>query len=179
MQKKKIPVKEKKKIPVVESEPKRKLERNRVLSAQELEVLDSVQKALDLIYTPKEPDVVLQSYLDSYGSLADASDRVLETNLAVFISWQNFYGAELKKIETIKTVAEEQSKRFYSMAVGSLEGTITERKQLAFSDELYLKSVDVLNEIKSKYGSIEYMFNTCDRSYKGVSRIVRIREKER
>jgi hypothetical protein len=149
---------------------------NKLKEYESLRDVKEVKMAIASLPNINEPEYDISEYLNNVINLADASDRDLGKHLALFTSWQNYYNVKLKEAEIIKTVAEEQMKYFYILAIQSLSGTITEKKQLAFIDELYLASLAVYNTAKAKHSSIETSFLTCDRAYKAVSRIVKIRE---
>jgi predicted regulator of amino acid metabolism with ACT domain len=180
--KKKVVVKkkiqEKEKVQV-KSKSEQKLRWDKVLKSEQIKELEIFRKVIEETIDVMKPDKKLEDYINKLETLADASDRVLEIYLAIITAWHNYYARQLKLSEVIKTVADEQRKMFYSIAIRNLKGTITEKKQLAFSDELYLEALDVYYIAKAIYDSVQSNFDLCDRSYKAVSRIVKIREMEK
>ena len=161
-------------------EQKKELDNSEIKDFKQLGEMEAVRKAVENLPKLNEPKYDLSKYLNNLGDVSEAGDSKLESYLAIFTSWQNYLGVQLRVSEVVKTVAEEQTKRFYSFAVKSMLGkNITERKQLAYSDELYLESVSIFNTAKAIHSSVETAFLSCDRAYKAVSRIVRIREMEK
>lgn len=138
---------------------------------------DAVKSGLASLPNLSEPKYELAKYLNKLSELADIHDSSLQNYLAAYSSWQNYIGVQLKIAEIIESVAESQAKYFYSLAIKSSEGKITERRELAFNDDKYLTSVEILNIAKAKVDSLANVFSACDRAYKTVSRIIAIREK--
>jgi predicted regulator of amino acid metabolism with ACT domain len=171
-------IQEKEKVQV-KSKSEQKLRWDKVLKSEQIKELEIFRKVIEETIDVMKPDKKLEDYINKLETLADASDRVLEIYLAIITAWHNYYARQLKLSEVIKTVADEQRKMFYSIAIRNLKGTITEKKQLAFSDELYLEALDVYYIAKAIYDSVQSNFDLCDRSYKAVSRIVKIREMEK
>lgn len=138
---------------------------------------EAVKVALSNLPNLAEPKYELTEYLNKLSELSNTNDIFLQNYLTAYSSWQNYIGVQLKIAEVIQSVAESQTKYFYSLAIKNYIGKITERKEMAFNDDKYLASVEILNIAKAKVDSLANIFSACDRAYKTVSRIIAIREK--
>lgn len=151
---------------------------NEVMSYELIMEHEAVKQALDLLPDLKEPDTDLKDYLDKLGDIPEASDSLLENFLIVFAHWESYYEVKLKLANVIKSVADEQEKRFLKLAIAEddSKANITEKRERAYSDPHHLEAVAVCQLANVKVDALETMVNACQRGYKAVSRVVSIRE---
>jgi hypothetical protein len=144
----------------------------KMLSLKEITDSEEVKQAMRGLTGVAKPPVDLQEKLNAVAELYRKNATGLEKYMSFYTAWQNYLGEQMIIADVIRTVAQSQAEYYYACVMRDAEGTVTDKKQSAASNQEYRRAYRIAAQAEAYYNSLIMQFQNCDRAFKLSSRII-------